>query len=203
MLNSQNRKIIPINKRERYSVEKLYYFSCPNLMPPEFWNDGDIRPSDVLFDVNALQTVRSKLLAHSSKKEFPKRIYISRAKASNRRKFNEDEVFAFLEKYDFKMVYPENYSVIDQISMFNNAEIIAGGSGAAFSNILFCNNTCKVIIFAKYKIPISIFSTIAKQIGAELLYVTQESNILERKSIHESFCVDNDKLNTIVTWLNI
>lgn len=203
ILNKKERKMIPLNKGERYKVKQLFYFSCPNFIPPNFNNENDIQPADVLFNLKSLDYLRKNLLPLSAQTNFPKRIYISRSKASGRRQFNEDDVFDVLEKYGFKTVCPENYSIADQIIMFNTAEFIAGGSGAAFTNLLFCYQSCKVFIFSKNKIPFSGFSTIASYVGLEMLYFTEElSCIDDMKNIHESFHINTDKLNTLVAdWI--
>lgn len=196
ILNNGRRKIISINKGDRHRVNRLYYFSNPNFIPPNFKKDNDIKSSDVLYNLDSINYLRINLLPSSTKRFFPKRIYISRSKASTRRQFNENEVFNILKKYDFFTLYPEDYSITDQIAMFNNAEFIAGGSGAAFTNLIFCNKNCKVIIFAKNKIPFSGFSTIAAIVKAKLIYYTDKiSQVDDMKDIHEAFYINVNSLN--------
>lgn len=200
ILNKENRKLIPLKKNEKYKVKNLYYFSAINFIPPNFINEKDIQPEDVLFNLESLDYLRKNLLPFATKKDFPKRIYLSRNKAGSRRKFNESEVFDALEKHEFKMFFPEDYSVAEQIALFNNADFIAGGSGAAFTNIIFCNPNCKVIIFAKNNLPFSGFSTIAKYIGVKMLYVTEDFSSVEKMNdIHESFSINISRLNKILS----
>ena len=203
LLNKGKRKIIFIDKGKRYFINELYYSSCPNIIPPEFINNKKIQPKDVLYDLKSLTYIRDNLLKYALKKKFPKRIYLSRKKASNRRKFNEDEIIKILEKYKFITVFPENYSIIDQITLFNNAEFIIGGTGAAFSNLLFCNNSCKIICLTNYKIMISIFSTIASSFGFDLLYVYDENKVNANKiNIHNSYKINPKKIEKIIKeWL--
>lgn len=204
IFNVAGRALILLEKGKRYRVKKLYYFSCPNVVPPDFWDIKGIKPEDVLFNLKTLLYLRSNLLPNKAKGEFPKRIFISRSHASNRRQFNEEEVFVVLEKFGFNKIYPESYSVANQIALFNNAEFIAGGSGAAFTNILFCKQSCKAIIFAKGKLPFSIFSTIARFVGMELLYFTEDSARIDyMKSIHESFHISTERLNSVLNEMNI
>ena len=203
VFNKKNRSIISINKREIISINKLYFISGSNILPSEFINDNSIKPSDILFNLTTLSSIRFKLLALSSEKEFPKRIYISRANASKRRSFNENDVFTVLKNYNFELISPEQYSIADQISMFNKAEYIVGGSGAAFTNLLFCNEKCKVVIFIKDIFPLSIFSTIASHIGADLIYYTENKSAIKYNNIHESFNIDIENLNNFVyEWVS-
>ena len=165
--------------------------------------NSTINAEDVLFNLPALEYLRSNLLRVASKSSFPKRIFISRSKAGKRRKYNENEVFDVLKKHGFVTVHPEKYSIVDQIAMFNNAEFIAGGSGAAFSNLLFCQKSCKVIIFTNYKAPLSIFSTISSYVGIDMVYLSDDSKTIDdMKDVHDSFTINKDRLNEIVSeWI--
>lgn len=203
-LNHKGRKIIPLDKGVKYSVNKLYYFSCPNIIPPDYVNVKDMQSQDVLFDIQPLKYLRLHLIPQSSKKEFPKRIYISRKKASGRRQFNEDDVLSVLAKYHFEAVFPEDLSIADQIALFNNAEFIVGGSGAAFTNLLFCQNGCKAILFMKKPLRFSGFSTIAKLAGVDLTYITEEMGLNgDLKNLHEAYTIDPIHLETFISnWIS-
>ena len=204
MLNSANRSVITLSKNELVKVDDLYLITCPNIVPPNFINLSIIKSNDILMNKISIQQLRIELLKHKSNTTFPKRIYLSRKNASGRRQFNEDEVFEGLKKFGFKSIAPETYSVSDQMALFNGAEIIIGGSGAAFTNLLFCNNSCKAIIFYKNKLDFSGFSTIAAAVGVELIYVLQEyAYNSNQNNIHDSFTIDTNELDKhIVKWLN-
>lgn len=199
LLNKEARKIIPIEKGKSYQVERLYAISCPNLMPPDYWSIEDVKASDTLFNLDTLTYLRDNLLPFSSSITSPARIFLSRRKASGRRSFNEVDVFQVLSKYGFEIIYPEDYTIAEQISLFNQADFIAGGSGAAFTNILFCKARCTIICFANYALDISIFSTIATHVGAEMVYLVDDSKSYSSiNTIHDSFSVDLMKLDDFV-----
>jgi len=77
----------------------------------------------------------------------PKLIYISRKKAGRRKVINEDEVLALLEKYGFQSVCPEDYTIGEQVSLFQNARAVVSSHGAGLANIAFCPRGTKVIEF--------------------------------------------------------
>jgi capsular polysaccharide biosynthesis protein len=192
LFNDQNRKIITIDYSENVFVNTLYYVSCPNYLPLNLKEIHKIRSYDYLFDIKSLINLRSKLLPLKGHIITPKRFFITRKNSSGKRPFNENEVFETLKMFGFECIAPEEYLLEDQIALFNNAEIIVGGSGAAFSNLLYCNDKCKVIILQKYKIYYSGFSTIAATFNVKLIYLTEESNFSNNiKELHESFVVDN------------
>jgi len=188
--NKKGYELVGVNRQYRFQVRELIHISCPNLIPPHVKKGA--QANDMQFNVNALCNLREYLLPYSSGREFPKRIFISRKNASRRRKFNEEAVMQLLLEFGFEAVFPEKLSVADQISLFNQAEWIIGGSGAAFTNLLFCNNLAKVIIISRAYFPFSGFSTIAAALGIYLLYLTEEdtNKNMIRGDIHDPFEID-------------
>jgi len=171
--NKKGYRLIGIDRRSRAKVGELIYVSCPNFIPPNTAT-CDYRADDMQFNISALRDLRNYFLPYSSQRKFHRRIFISRKNASDRRKFNEEAVIQLFSEFGFEVALPETLSIPDQISLFNQAEWIAGGSGAAFTNLLFCSPNTKVIIFDKMQIPSSPFATIAHIVNAYLIYITEE-----------------------------
>jgi len=195
--NTDNRNIIPVDKEILYQVSTLYHVSCPNIIPPNFKNITDIKSKHNLFYLDSLNFTRNKLLKLTEKENSSnsKRIFISRKNASGRRIYNEEQVYELLKKFNFSIIYPEDYTLLEQVSLFKNAKLIVGATGAAFTNLLFCANTCKVICLTNFNINVSIFSTIAKHIGFKLIYIHDERLVLEEFSdLHSAFDIDLQKL---------
>ena len=202
--NNKGYKLIGADRRRRVKVGELIYISSPNFIPPNTKNN-DFRADDVQFNINTLHNLRNYLLPYSSQKEFPKRIFISRKNASSRRKFNENEVIQLFSEYGFEVVFPETLSVADQISLFNQAEWIVGGSGAAFTNLLFCRPNTKVVMFLKTQLPTSTFSTIASAVNIDLLYITEEDtnkNICFG-NVHDTFELNLSYLRNLIIKLGL
>ena len=107
-----------------------------------------------------MKYVREKILFELKKKtnidvsNFSKRIFISRKDAPFRKILNEDEIFKLFETKGFKRYVLGEMSVIDQILLFYNAEIIVGEHGAGLTNLLFCKANTKVIELFQALIPI-------------------------------------------------
>lgn len=90
---------------------------------------------------------------------------------------------------------PEEYSLEDQIAIFNGAEYIVGGTGAAFTNVLFCSEGCKLICIQSFRANIPIFTTIAYSLGVEMRYCLAKTN---KKSIHADYHVNIEALIKII-----
>ena len=130
--------------------------------------------------------MRKHLLLFRSQREFPKRIFLSR-KSSKNRQYNEEEVIALVSKFGFTVVCPEEYDLYDQMALFKGAECIIGASGAAFSNLLFCKEGCKIICFVSRELNIPAFSTIAYALNCPMRYCLGTP---ESKDLHAGYRVD-------------
>ncbi|MBX9852302.1 MAG: glycosyltransferase family 61 protein [Cytophagaceae bacterium] len=65
------------------------------------------------------------------------RIYISRYKALRRKISNEKEVVNIFEKYNFKVLYFEDYDFDEQAQIMLNAKYFISNHGAGLTNMLF------------------------------------------------------------------
>lgn len=155
--NRANREIIFIKEGYCYDVGMLYYPSLLNVIAPNFINIDDIKFSDCMFNLSSIDFLRDTLIPKMHTTSSNKRIFLSRRNASSRRSYNESEVVKVFEKYDFKIVCPENFGIEEQMYLFNNADFIAGATGAAFTNILFCNPDCKILCITPTQNELSIF----------------------------------------------
>ncbi len=188
LFNSDNRGLVFIDKCELLLVRQLIYPSFVNRIPPHYKNPEKIAASDCLFAFANLNFIRKRLIGCQGK-NYSKRIFLSRAK-QKRRTFNEESIFEICKEFDFQKIETEKLSIIDQIQVFSNAEVIIGGSGAAFSNLLFCKEGCKVICLTGYTFQLSIFSTIAEFAKVDLHYIADDTKrYTKRLNIHDNFTI--------------
>jgi hypothetical protein len=196
--NKDDREIIFIKSGYCYEVETLYYPPLLNQIPPNFKNIDEIRFADCLFNLNSIAFLRETLLPKKGITGSGKRIFLSRRNASIRRRYNESEIVRIFERYDFQIVCPENFAIAEQMYLFNNADIIAGVSGAAFTNILFCNPGCKILCMNSAQNELSVFSTIAKHLGLDLQYLSAHEESYKAECLHEGFVVDPAKVEDVL-----
>lgn len=80
---------------------------------------------------------------------YPRKIYVSRI--GTRRIINENQLTEFLVPRGFKVIVPETVSVLEQIKLFANADIIVTPHGANATNALYCKKgTTLVECFGHY-----------------------------------------------------
>jgi hypothetical protein len=96
-----------------------------------------------------LKYVREKLLTaalkYGSTTSFSKKVFVSRKDSNIRNIINEDEFFEALKPYGFERYELAKLSVLDQILLFNQAEIIVSAQGTGLANSIFCSPSVKLI----------------------------------------------------------
>jgi capsular polysaccharide biosynthesis protein len=76
---------------------------------------------------------------------FPKRIYIDRRGANNRRLLNEDALVAALEGAGVVPIRLETLSLAAQAALFRQAELVVAPHGAGLVNLVFARPGCAVV----------------------------------------------------------
>lgn len=66
-----------------------------------------------------------------------RRVYVSRNLGARRRLTNESDLLPLFTARGYHMVSPETLSLVEQISMFKGAQIVAGNLGAGLANLVF------------------------------------------------------------------
>lgn len=94
--------------------------------------------------------VANFLRNHIKKNEsevYPEKIYISRKDTPHRKMENEDLLIEKLEERGYTSITLTGKSVVEQISIFENAKYIIAPHGAGMTNIMFCKPHTRVLEF--------------------------------------------------------
>ena len=76
------------------------------------------------------------------------KLFITRQNSSFRNLINEGDVVEHLKANNFRIVDLNNYSILEQIKLFSNADVIVSPTGSGLTNIVFCNEATKVVEIA-------------------------------------------------------
>lgn len=207
--NTAGREIIYLDTNVCYQVGNLYLISIPSFLAPNVYPGVVDKPEYTQFDIELFRTFRNRIISSVSKNpDLPKRIFLSRKNASLRRLFNEIECQKLLETYGFKTIYPEDLTFEQQVQIFNNAEMIAGGSGAAFTNLLYCSEGCRIIMFIGYKVSLSVWQPLICLNKAYFYRIHDKSKGELTKNnhpydIHNPFYIDPDDIDGLMSRLGI
>lgn len=132
--------------------------------------------------------------------ENPKRkIFITRQNAKYRRLINEPDVIAYLESVGFEILTLEDYSVIQQIQIFNDAEYVIGTQGAGMANMIYSIHAKLLItiIHEEHQDEAYLNQTSINQTGCYFLQC-KGLGTFDYKN-NDDICVDLEKLKSIVS----
>jgi len=107
-------------------VDRLFA-ATPMFSQPQFVHAGI---------VDVYRRIGDDLAAEAPDRAYPERIFCSR-RMSKRACTNADQVEEFFSELGFTVVYPEEYSLGEQVQMFRSARDVAGFGGSAMFTMAF------------------------------------------------------------------
>ncbi|MBX7227894.1 MAG: glycosyltransferase family 61 protein [Chitinophagales bacterium] len=130
-----------------------------------------------------------------------KNIYISRKKAARRRILNETDVESLLLKYNFLVIYSEDYSMEEKINLFTGCNLLVSIHGAGLTNMLFMPKKSKVI---EIRMPDDksnlAYFTMASELEIDYYYTFSAS--LDNKHVGNDYYVNMIELESILNKIN-
>jgi len=135
-------KIIEIPQMLNVIVEEAVYPSEMNIIyePVPYTL---CTPDHIRVNIPVLKEMRSQFLRnHTKSHAIPDRekIYVDRPSDRGRQITNAEQFMPLIRSHGFETVYPEQYSLDEQIEIFRHAKQIIIPTGAAVTNIMFCEN---------------------------------------------------------------
>jgi capsular polysaccharide biosynthesis protein len=95
--------------------------------------------------VGVWRSVGDNLAAGVPAPDFPTRFFCSR-RLAKRSCHNTEEVEELFAAHGFAILYPEDYSLGEQVHLFRNAEVVGGFAGSALFNLCFADDPKHVIM---------------------------------------------------------
>jgi capsular polysaccharide biosynthesis protein len=175
---AEAREIVLLRQDTTYRVSRLLHVDSPTSCPFNLRGGERFRLRDFLFRPASIEFLRSRLLGPSQGSASSARRRLFLARKPLRRNYNQDEVFALFERRGFEQLYMEDLSLTEQIEAVAGAEVIAGPTGAAWTNLLFagCGTRC-LCWMATEQSGFAAYSNLAHAVGADLHYLTYETGV--------------------------
>lgn len=104
-----------------------------------------------------------------------RRLYLTRRGMSNRRIVNEAELELELASYGFETIAPETLSLLDQVKLFSEAEIVIGAHGAALTNLVFAPDGTRLLDICDKTYAEAFFWTLCPAFGHNYQYLLAET----------------------------
>lgn len=178
-IDLENVKIIPLSKNISYQVKDLFFVDDVSKTEYNPLDSDLVLQPQFFFRPEILHSFSEKIIEKTVQIKnsfFGKRIYLKR-KNTHRIANNEDEICNYLATHGFEEVDLMNLTFDEQISVFHNADIIVGVSGAAWSNLIFSKPGTKAVLFSPDNFKnFSVFKELADIYQVELEYLYYSNN---------------------------
>lgn len=133
------------------------------------------------------------------------KIYVSRARAKNRRLVNEIEVSQLLTKSGFVTVFLEEMSFLEQVKIFANAKMIVSPHGSGLTNLVFCSPHTQVVEFFSPNYIRTDYWMISQQLDLRHYYIVGQNfscsslrNLMYQNALTEDIFVSIDALKLVL-----
>ena len=196
------REIIQLSVGRELRVRELYVLSVAGYVPFERRTINIAGHSHGIFSPHAFSmlascTKDSSVVAKGV--QWPEKIFIRRNSGA-RKLVNERQIENLLVAKGYKVIEPEKFSFLEQVTMFNNAKSVVASSGAALANIIFMPRDVMIIILIG-KYPDTSYwywQNIACASGNVVQYVLGDIDQGNHDGIHSDFNIDVNDLIRIL-----
>lgn len=194
------RKIIYLRSTHTFVVGNLLLISSPNRCCPRIIGTARSAADSSYIRRESIHFLRDLVLNKSinCEQSLPKKVFL--APSMKHRKYNQDEVFSRLQKYGFVKINPENMGLIEQASIFNNADLIVGPTGATWTNLVFAKDGGRALCWmAEEWGDSSVFSNLADAVNVGLQYLTYKAGVDSSSALYSKGYEIN--VNDIEKWV--
>jgi capsular polysaccharide biosynthesis protein len=182
-----------------YKVNQLVWLDTPNNIPLNMYGDNRLEAAFFHISTASIKYLQQQLLAASPARattgDYPKRLFMHRK--AQRRGYNDEEVAACLDNHGFRAVAMEELTFDEQIRTMRNADFVAGPTGAAWTNLIFCRpDTHCLCWMAEESGDFASFSNIAMAVGVRLDYLTGRNEAGQKDRLYQKrYRLDIDELD--------
>ena len=159
-------KVIYVPEYKKISCKSLIQPSMNTWMPKK----NDFRIADNIVAYTAVTNIRKAAEAYIQPKG-DKKVFISRKNAGFSRIVNEKEVAQLFKDNGYEVVCTEELTYRQQVELFSSVSCIVGASGAALTNVVYCNPGTVFGCIMPRKYGFCIYSTIGYMNGCKELFI--------------------------------
>jgi len=142
-------KLFGITEKKIINSETYRHLKAKHLIAIEhpWYQKGFIQNEVAILPEWIIFWLREKFLNLSKKFDCSDRVFIDRSesKFNHCKIINNEEIIKYLSNFGFKSYQVGKLDFFEQIYLFNNAKIIIGPHGAAFTNIVFSNPNLNLV----------------------------------------------------------
>ena len=204
-VNPRKRDLITLRNQQVYTVAELHFIS--DVASVQDIYDRARQPEETVLHRSLTRQVADQVIARFAPGAPPQRtrkLYIRRG-SRYRGLLNEQAVEEMLVQQGFEIVLLDGLSVAAQVHLFRQARIVVAPTGAAVTNILWCQPDTLILVLSADHVGAA--PEIWGQVG-EVAGCLVNSLLCERAydrddelCIHDNYTVDLDALGTTIRQL--
>ncbi|MEI6620760.1 MAG: glycosyltransferase family 61 protein [Actinomycetes bacterium] len=197
------RDLVVLESKKTYRVGELIYINAPSTCPFNLRPGESSEVSDFLFRPSSIDYLRDALSSMPGPSTIARKKRVFFARRQGRRNYNQDEVFEILASYGFERVFMEELTAAEQIQVVSNADLLAGPSGAAWTNVIHSRpGTQAVFWMAEEARDFSCWSNLAELVGVDLRCVTFPTGARSAAELYDrDYVVDATRIRLVVESL--
>lgn len=194
-------KVIFVPEFKRIKCKTLIHPSMNTWMPMNVRKRNDFRIADNLIAHSAITNIRKAAEEYRLSKG-DRKIFISRKNASFSRIVNEKEVAQLFQEHGYDIICTEDLTYRQQVELFSSAGCIVGATGAAFTNVIYCNPGTVFGCIIPRKYEFCIYSSIAHMVSCKELFLDAKVCSRDRAMSAEQYRVDVDECRQYIDRLD-
>ena len=201
ILNDNKHKIIYVDSGTTWHVDNLVYITPVTWMPMNMkkraWPSG----VDYGFSIYATKKIRDELKLHLVDHGYRK-VYLARYKLKNKRLINDQIISEICAEHGFKIIFPEELSLIDMLSYVYYSEYIIGCAGAAFANAIVAANKQMIYMIVPRTHESLLWPTMIKNMGVNLAMIDARVVVKTRNAASDQFEVSPNDVETVLSIID-
>jgi capsular polysaccharide biosynthesis protein len=196
LLIGEQRQVVRAEINQRLELKQAVLLADVQHIAFEPRPGQQLREDDVQYSDEAIEYLRRCFLPP----ELPlaeRRIYLSRRSSmlKKRQILNAEAVEATFSAMGFEVVDTAELSFQQQVELFASASIIAGASGASFSNMVFAQSVAKVLMIISPLHNMGLyFRNLAAACGIDDYQEFEAIHVVDTDTFHSDYRVDIEAL---------
>ena len=194
--------LLGIDKDKIIESDRHSHIQASELIVPSFPGYLDWVPEGT---IKFLRETFSPQINSNQNNQNHSKIYVSRARAKNRRLVNEMEVSQLLTKLGFVTVFLEEMSFLEQVKTFANAKMIVSPHGSGLTNLVFCSPHTQVVELFSPNYIRTDYWMISQQLDLQHYYIVGQNfscsslrNLMYQNALTEDIFVSIDALKLVL-----
>ena len=186
-------KLINSNLHRHIQADKILAVSHPWYSKGLILNEAKNLPRWIINEINL------KFEKFGKKFKCNDKIFIDRreSKYNHCQIINDEEIKTYLRKKGFTVYRVGELNFFEQIYLFQNAKIVIGAHGAAFTNLIFCKENTKVLDIIPENHPNTVDETIAKVKNLNFRFIRTKELTEKEKDNGDIFLTIDEMANNL------